>query len=144
MHAAQTIILTVPPFCITLTLCRLGKKRRLVIPVVCRPMPPCFFAMPRRTTLLPILMFFPQISQSFPISNSLTNPDDRYNLAFAQENICTQDSSYPVVQLQISASIYPNPDLSCKSFAVKSCRKPKCRSQRKILCGTDLTERGIE
>ena len=44
----ESIRLTVPFLSMILTRCRLGRKRRLVMAVMCVPMPPFFLALPLR------------------------------------------------------------------------------------------------
>src|SRR6266542_5920818 len=46
-----------------LTRWRLGRNRRLVIAVICVPMPPCFLALPLRQMMLPFIGRFPVSSQ---------------------------------------------------------------------------------
>ena len=68
MHAAQTRIrLTLPLPSATRTERRLGRKRRFVMPVVCRPMPPLYLGEPLRTMTLPVAGPLPQISQTLDI-----------------------------------------------------------------------------
>ena len=63
-----------PPFSIIRIFWRLGKNRRRVIPVVCRPIPPLAFGNPRRVIMLPLRTPLPQISQTRAIMNSLSMP----------------------------------------------------------------------
>src|SRR2546430_12213632 len=51
--------------------CRFGEKVRLVMPVVLRPTPPKYFALPRRVIWLPITGFLPQTAHSWPMSVAL-------------------------------------------------------------------------
>src|SRR5437763_17030016 len=51
--------------------CRFGKNVRLVMPVVLRPTPPKYFALPRRVIWLPITGFLPQTAHSWPMSVAL-------------------------------------------------------------------------
>src|SRR5579885_893739 len=51
--------------------CRFGEKVRLVMPVVLRPTPPRYFALPRRVIWLPITGFLPQTAHSMPMSVAL-------------------------------------------------------------------------
>ena len=74
MQAVQTLRMAMPPFSIILIFWRLGKKRRRVIPVVCRPIPPLDFGIPRRVIILPVRKPLPQISQTRAIMNSLSMP----------------------------------------------------------------------
>ena len=54
MHWVQTrIVRTVPLGNATLIDCRLGMKRRRVIPVILVPTPPKYVAVPRVSTMLP-------------------------------------------------------------------------------------------
>jgi hypothetical protein len=61
-HLVQTLILFVSPSIIARTILRLGKKRRLLIPVIRWPTPPFFLANPRLDIVRPATGFFPHIS----------------------------------------------------------------------------------
>ena len=62
--------LTVPFSSLTRTRCKFGLNVRLVALVTWRPIPPFFFAKPFRTILRPLMVFFPVIAHSLPISNT--------------------------------------------------------------------------
>lgn len=47
--------------------CKLGRKKRLDMPVIFLPTPPFFLANPRRLMLLPARGFFPQIAHILDI-----------------------------------------------------------------------------
>lgn len=65
MHCTQTRkVFTSPEGIETLMVCRLGVKRRFVIPVILVPTPPKYFAFPRVSTWLPTEADFPQTSQA--------------------------------------------------------------------------------
>lgn len=64
MQAAQTVRRVTVPFTTQRTLCRFGMKRRDVMAVVCRPIPPLHLARPLRMMRLPTSGFLPQISQT--------------------------------------------------------------------------------
>jgi hypothetical protein len=49
------------------TRCKLGLKTRLLTLVMCKPIPPLFFAIPRRMIRDPIMRFFPDITQILAI-----------------------------------------------------------------------------
>ena len=66
-HLTQTRILCGVPSTMALTVFRLGRKRRGVMPVIFRPTPPFFLARPRRTIVLPATGFLPQIKHIFDI-----------------------------------------------------------------------------
>ena len=68
MQRAQTVMRFVLPFpSVARTVWRFGRKRRFVMPVVWRPMPPLYFGEPLRTTTLPTEGPLPQISQTLDI-----------------------------------------------------------------------------
>src|SRR5262245_52790526 len=65
---ATRIVLTVPLIS-TLTRCRFGRNRRLVVPVILRPTPPRYFALPRYRFLLPLTGFLPVIAHCMPMTH---------------------------------------------------------------------------
>src|SRR6185436_10435311 len=64
---AVTRMYRTSPLMRALTRCRFGMKRRLVIAVMCVPMPPFFFALPLRQIWLPLMDPFPVSSQILDI-----------------------------------------------------------------------------
>ena len=62
MHFAHTRIFLTFPATSTFFDWRFGKNRRLVIPVVLRPIPPFFLGKPLLAIELPVSAFFPQNS----------------------------------------------------------------------------------
>ena len=68
MQRVQTHMRRVLPLpSVTRTDWRFGRNRRLVMPVVWRPMPPLYLGEPLRTTTLPTEGPLPQISQTLDI-----------------------------------------------------------------------------
>src|SRR5881397_1935566 len=53
------------------TRCKFGRKRRLVIAVMCVPMPPCFLGLPLRQMMLPFIGPLPVNSQILAITHAL-------------------------------------------------------------------------
>ncbi len=68
IQLVQTLrVLTEPEERIARTFCKLGRKRRRVMPVVFLPIPPDFFERPRRAIEFPTIGFFPQTAHVFNV-----------------------------------------------------------------------------
>src|SRR5437667_8299641 len=67
MALAATRIYRTSPFTTALTRWRLGKKRRLVMAVICVPIPPLFLDLPLRQMMLPFIGPLPVNSQILAI-----------------------------------------------------------------------------
>ena len=79
MHWTQTrIVLTSPLGKLALMDCKLGIKRRLVIPVTLVPTPPKYLALPRVSTALPTIGPLLQTSQTLAIFHLTIGPIDYF------------------------------------------------------------------
>src|SRR4051794_25482305 len=74
MALTATRIVLTSPSTSTFTRCRFGKNRRLVVPVIFRPTPPRYLALPRYRFLLPPTGFLPVIAHCMPMTH-LPRPD---------------------------------------------------------------------
>ena len=68
MQEVQTFRRFVVPFMTTRMVCRFGRNRLFVIPVIFFPTPPFFFAIPRLAIVLPATGLFPQIAHTRDMS----------------------------------------------------------------------------